>query len=119
MPRSVIFNRFPEVAAAMAGEVAATVNETATTIEQDVKGGAHAAPIDTGNLRRSYHTKFTSSLSDPKAEVGNDPAVAHYAIFQEYGTYKMAARPHLRPAVMAAAGAFKARIAAILGGAGA
>lgn len=114
MPRSVIFNRFPEVAAEMVAEANRIVNATATEIEQDVKGGAHAAPIDTGNLRRSYHTKFAGGVS-PEAEVGNDTAIAHYAIYQEYGTYKMAARPHLRPATEAVREKFYGALRALFG----
>lgn len=114
MPSGVIFNRFPEVAAEMVAKVETLVRETATAVEQDVKGGPHAAPIRTGNLRRSYHTDFRGT----EAEVGNDVSVAYYAIYQEYGTYKMAARPHLRPSVEAVRGKFMAALAAIFGGGG-
>lgn len=115
MPSAVVFNRFPELAAEAAGKVAALVESTATEIENDIKGGGpHAAPIRTGNLRRSYHTDFAGT----KAEIGNDTGIAPYAIFVEYGTYKMAARPHLRPAVEAVRAKFMAALAAILGGKG-
>lgn len=114
MPSSVVFNRFPELAADAPAKVMAVINETATAIENDIKGGPHAAPIRTGNLRRSYHTKFASQ-GDLRAEVGNDTGVAPYAIFVEYGTYKMSARPHLRPSVEAVRAKFAAALAAVLG----
>lgn len=125
----VEFNRFRSVAPIMAAEVAALVNETASGIEQDVKGrapkssagaspdgGALSAPIITGNLRRSYHR----TVADPKtgkieAEVGNDPQVAPYAIYVEFGTYKMAARPHLRPSFEAARDRFLAALGVLMG----
>lgn len=117
MPRSVLFNRFPEVAAEMVAEANAIVNENATMIEQDVKGGAHAAPVRTGNLRRSYHTEFAGGPT-PHAEVGGDLAVAPYGIFVEYGTYKMAARPHLRPATEVRRMPFLSALAALFTGRG-
>lgn len=114
MPRSVIFNRFTEVGAELIAEASTIVNENATAIEQDVKGGPHAAPVLTGNLRRSYHVDFAGGTK-AEAEIGNDASVAPYAIYQEYGTYKMAARPHLRPATEARRTPFFAALAALFG----
>jgi HK97 gp10 family phage protein len=54
------------------------------------------APVRTGNLRRSYH--YELDPSDPQrltAIVGTDVA---YAPYVEFGTRKMAPRPHLLPA---------------------
>lgn len=108
----VEFNLFPEIAAEMEEASVALVRETAQAIEQDVKGGGpHAAPIRTGNLRRSYHTDYREPTH---AEVGNDLDVAEYAIYVEYGTYKMAAQPHLRPATDAQRQPFLDKLYAIL-----
>jgi HK97 gp10 family phage protein len=92
---TVLFNRLPKMNAAQMAGVAKAVTDTAIAIEGSVKGGGpHAAPIITGNLRRSYHVTQTGPFS---AEVGNDPGLAEYAVFVEFGTYKMSPRPHLIP----------------------
>jgi HK97 gp10 family phage protein len=91
----VVNNRVPLLQKLIPAAVDKISLETAVAIEQDVKGGEHAAPYQTGNLRRAYHTVKTGFA---RYEVGNDVEVAHYAIFVEMGTYKMAPRPHLRPA---------------------
>jgi HK97 gp10 family phage protein len=51
------------------------------------------APIDTGNLRNSIKT---TQLGINSYRVSTN---VHYAIHQEYGTYKMKAHPFMRPAV--------------------
>lgn len=59
----------------------------------DIEAGAKAiAPVDTGNLRNSIGTSMHGPLS---AEVG---PTAHYGIYVEFGTYKMAAQPYMGPA---------------------
>jgi len=115
MPRGG-FNRFPELSHKMGVAIAAAVSETVTAIEQDVKGGPNAAPYITGNLRRSYHSERRMGAGGPEGEVGNDPAVAEYAVYVEYGTSKMAAQPHLRPATMEREGPFRRMLEAIVGG---
>lgn len=57
---------------------------------------AHAkrkVPVDTGNLKSTIQT----------SEVGPTTVWVHdgtdYGVYQELGTYKMAAQPYLRPAV--------------------
>jgi hypothetical protein len=132
MPRStvLVFDRYAELMGAeMVGQIREVVKETATEIEQDVKGrapksypgapaegAALAAPIRTGNLRRSYHTEEHFEGADMYAEVGNDPSVADYALFVEYGTVHMAPRPHLTPSSEAQRAPFLAKVAAILSG---
>lgn len=106
----VRFNDYPEKAAACKPLLRAAVRATATAIEQTVK---QTAPIRTGNLRRSYHMQMTGDLS---AEVGSDPGIADYAVYVEYGTSRMGAQPHLRPAVDQEAPVFETRIRAALGG---
>jgi HK97 gp10 family phage protein len=46
----------------------------------------------TGTLRRSIHTEQTGKT---EVKIGTN---VEYAPYQEYGTYKMTARPYLRPA---------------------
>lgn len=51
------------------------------------------APVDTGNLRNSITTE-PSGDKEVKVRTG-----VEYAIYQELGTYKMAAHPFLRPGI--------------------
>jgi HK97 gp10 family phage protein len=48
------------------------------------------APVDTGRLRREIH-KTSKGVNAPTP----------YASYQEFGTYKMAAQPFIRPALQA------------------
>lgn len=60
---------------------------------KEVEGEARAkAPVDTGRLRES----ITSSPDGLSCEVGTN---VEYAIYQEFGTYKMKAHPFLIPAL--------------------
>lgn len=97
---------------------AQAVMETCIAIDQDVKGGAHAAPIRTGNLRRSYHVEVKRGAGGVSGTVGNDMGIAPYAIYVEYGTYKMAAQPHITPASEAQRDPFVSRCEAVLRGEG-
>lgn len=115
MPSAVIFNHYFKLAAGAEGAVAGAIIETANAIEQDVKGkGPHAAPIRTGNLRRSIHQDRGGLRNpvEPSVEVGNDLEIAEYAIYVEYGTSRMAAQPFLTPASEAQKDPHAARVAA-------
>lgn len=60
----------------------------------DVEGYAKTVvPVDTGNLKNSIQTMMESDVS---AVVGTP---VHYAIYVEFGTSRMAARPYLLPAL--------------------
>jgi len=85
------------------------VKETAIAIENDVKGGPHAAPYRTGNLRRSYHVELMEAKLT--ARVGSDDRIAPYAPYVELGTSRQRAQPHLRPAGEAQRTAFAQRAA--------
>lgn len=50
-------------------------------------------PVRTGRLRASIHH---GKLGDLTYYVGSN---VEYAVFVEFGTYKMAAKPYLRPAM--------------------
>lgn len=131
MPSStvLVFDRYAELTAKMVAQIRGVVSDTSHNIEQDVKGRApksfadasagppaKSAPIITGNLRRSYHVEEHFEGADMYAEIGNDPNVADYAVFVEYGTTRMAPRPHLTPSSEAQRAPFLAKIAAILRG---
>ncbi len=66
-----------------------------------IKGaGPKPAPKRTGNLRDSYGMKV--SHRGLRVLIRSDPTIAHYAGFVEFGTSRMRAQPHFRPAVKAA-----------------
>lgn len=73
------------------------VEEFGKRLEGYAKG---FAPVDTGYLR---DTLTSWMISDKTARVQSD---AHYDIYQEMGTYKMAAHPFLSPAAESVAGQF-------------
>lgn len=52
------------------------------------------APVDTGWLRDSYKKETVSQLH---ILIGS---MVNYSLFQEYGTSRMRAQPHLTPAFM-------------------
>jgi phage protein, HK97 gp10 family len=54
------------------------------------------APVKTGNLRRSIHIETTEK--SPTRVVASVGPHVDYAIYLEYGTRRMHARPFLRPA---------------------
>jgi HK97 gp10 family phage protein len=124
----VVFNKYGAVFAELAAGLSEAVRETVTEIEQDVKGraptssadaspsdGPLAAPFITGNLRRSYHVDFKGTNGvQIEAHVGSDPGVAPYAVFVEYGTSKMAPRPHLTPSSEAQRVKHDERVAAVV-----
>lgn len=64
-------------------------------------------PVLTGNLRSSIHTIFDEAdLSayigtsrDKLIQVSGIGTITFYAPYVEFGTYKMRARPYLRPAL--------------------
>ena len=63
-----------------------------------VKTAAQAnAPVDTGALRASiYYDTGESDYGNAMVVIGT---TIRYGGFVEYGTYKMAAQPYLRPAL--------------------
>lgn len=65
--------------------------------------------VDTGNLRNSVAYK----VEDQTMAVGTN---VEYAPYIEYGTYKMAARPYLEPAIADNADKYRSIIRSTLGG---
>jgi HK97 gp10 family phage protein len=120
----LIFNKFPAVKGRLRRQAAEAIAESAVAVEQDVKGGPHslyrAYPPSphydrTGNLGRSYHHR---KINDLLYVVENDPNIAPYAIYVEFGTSRMAARPHLKPAAEAEAPKLKKKLEAVVGNLG-
>jgi HK97 gp10 family phage protein len=66
-------------------------NVTLQLAEAIAKAAKENAPVDTGKLRDSIEVK---SDGEVRIEVG-----VEYGVAVEYGTYKMAAQPYLRPAI--------------------
>lgn len=89
----VIFNRIPELIAAVEAQSRLAPKLVADKIAADAKS---RAPVDTGYLRSSIHAE--SKSAGKEADVMVD---APYAAYVEYGTFKMAAQPFLTPAVEA------------------
>lgn len=55
-------------------------------------------PVDTGRLRSSIHHEFERLAFSGLIVRGRVLTKVHYAPHVEYGTYKMAAQPYMRPA---------------------
>lgn len=99
-------NDFDRIADELAPKVRAAVDATALDISAAAK---RSAPVLTGNLRRSLHTRHLRGF---RSRVGTN---VEYAPFVEYGTSRMAARPYLTPAVEAVRGAFIDRLRRVFG----
>lgn len=123
----ILFNHFPEYAVVTPRQTWYAVKKCGDDIVKDVQGGPHAAPLNKkppfvdangeqhpGALRRSYHA--VRDLGAKTVTVENDPAIADYGPFVEFGTVKTPAQPHLIPATMAALDAFYARLKQIPAG---
>lgn len=102
----VAYNRIPAICDAMRGRAEQAVAKTVFDIEGRAKG---SAPVDTGNLRDSI-TGDAAGLS------GTVSTNVEYAIYQEYGTSRMAAHPYMIPAAEAAASAFFQEMRSIFDG---
>jgi HK97 gp10 family phage protein len=68
---------------------------TQKTVTDTVNQARALAPVDTGNLRASIHG---STQIGATSVVGEVTASAHYAIYVEQGTSRMAPQPFMRPA---------------------
>ena len=68
---------------------------TQKTVQDTTNMARSMAPVDTGNLRAGIHgsTEVGSSRV-----IGEVTASAHYAIYVEQGTSRMAPQPFMRPA---------------------
>jgi len=85
----VTCNHFNKIAARLPKATGVIVRNAASDIEAHAKA---VVPVDTKKLKNSIATEMTSATT---AEVGPH---TDYAVYVEYGTYKMAARPYMTPA---------------------
>lgn len=99
------FNHFPTIARDVREKLSQHIRRTALNMETETKS---RTPVRTGLLRSSWTTEMVSELT---AIMGTN---VNYAVFVEYGTRKMAARPMLTPAVEAVRADFETGITDIL-----
>lgn len=81
---------FQAYADSIVPKVSGAVAQGGMLVETDAKA---MAPVDTGLLRGS----ITSVPEGMTCEIGTN---VEYGIYQEFGTYKMAAHPYLVPALV-------------------
>jgi hypothetical protein len=92
-----------DVGVEVTNEVRRLVSQPGTGRVYSRRGVAHRASspgeppaVDTGRLRSSYGWRVAGGLGGWFVEVGTN---VRYAPMLEFGTSRMAARPHLRPAI--------------------
>jgi HK97 gp10 family phage protein len=85
-----VASRVPGYTAKANAAIAAAINKATFDIEAHAKG---RAPVDTGHLRSSIAGRMEGQTT------GVVEAGAHYAVFVEFGTYKMGAQPYMVPAL--------------------
>lgn len=98
-------SRLPQIQAAARPKAQAAVQKTVMDVEAQAKG---FAAVDTGNMRALVQGSMTGDLS------GEVNAGAHYSIYNEYGTSKMAAQPFMTPAAESARGTFEQAMSQIV-----
>lgn len=102
----IVYNHFPKIAASLSPKVGVVIAKAARDIEAHAKSNA---PVDTGYLRNS----ITSVQVGPTH--WRVLAQAHYALYVEMGTYKMAAQPFMGPAVDTVVPTLTAAISKVVG----
>lgn len=85
-------NRLPEQASQLRARMRQVVRKAALDIEAWAK---QIVPVDTGNLKNSIQTSMEGDLA---AVVST---AVEYAVYVEFGTRRMVARPFLGPAAEA------------------
>jgi HK97 gp10 family phage protein len=99
-------DKFPELSQKAHEQIRQVLRKAAFDVEAHAK---KVVPVDTGNLRNSIQSSFPDEFV---AVVGTH---VEYAPYVEFGTYKMAARPYLMPAVEKVRPGFTAAMKRILG----
>jgi HK97 gp10 family phage protein len=89
----VVFNRIPQLMAAVEANSRSAVKANADELRDEMK---RRAPVDTGELRNSIESTSVTAGKSAEVNVG-----AEHGIYNEYGTYKMAAQPFFHPAIEA------------------
>lgn len=87
----VVFNKFPELIRKSPEKAKELVEKAAFELEARAKLDV---PVDTGTLRNSIQTTFEND-----GFTGVVATNVEYAIYVEYGTRFMSARPYFTPAV--------------------
>lgn len=87
----VVYNKFPELIRQSPEKAKELVEKAAFELEARAK---LEVPVDTGNLRNSIRTTFENG-----GFTGVVATNVEYAIYVEYGTRFMTARPYFTPAV--------------------
>ena len=85
----LVYNRLPEITAALRPKASQIVRKTALDIEA---GAKERSRVDTGNMKNSWQTEMGDDLT---AVVYNN---VEYVIYHEYGTVRMSAQPMATPA---------------------
>lgn len=101
----IVHSRVPAYTAVSLAKVAAAVSKATFDVETQAKA---RAPVDTGFLRSAITGRMVGTTE------GEVVANADYSIFQEFGTYRMAAHPFMVPAVEQVVPAFQQMIRAAL-----
>lgn len=88
---SIVFDGLPEIAASLRPQAAQIVRKTAFDIAADAK--VRTPPrVDTGAMLNGWQAQAEEEL------VWRVSNTQDYALYNEFGTYKMAAHPMLIPA---------------------
>ncbi len=105
MEVKVVFDDIPRIISELDGVMEVIVKKTTYDCEAAAK---RRAPVDTGALRSSIQSRFPTKLT------GEVTVGVNYAIYVEYGTYKMRAQPFLAPALREVESAFQRAVGAAL-----
>jgi len=96
-----IQDQFQQAPKRMAKSMDEGLNDLAVTVAREAK---RIVAVDTGLLRSMI---FVRRHAFNKYEI---VASTHYASYVEYGTWKMVARPYLRPALYRYSGTWKQKV---------
>lgn len=88
--KAALANRLKD---AVVDDDAAEMEKAAAELQREIQT---RAPVATGRLRDSYQVDIKKKGG---TIVGRVHTSVPYGVHQEYGTYKMAAQPHVRPAL--------------------
>jgi|GEM_PF-1426856 len=99
------YDHFPEIAAKLPDVVGDIVHKAAFDIEANAKGNLWKGHgVDTGKMKNSITSEFPSQT---QAIIGPH---TYYAIYVEYGTYRMRAIPFMRSAAEKVAPSYLAEL---------
>lgn len=122
----IVFDHFEKMEKAIVDAADQALEKAARDIEAKAKMNA---PVDTGNLKNSIYSKgpgFSTfggaGNTQPEEPIGDHEAVVHagapYAVYVDYGTAHMPARPFFSGAVEEVKPTLEAVMAQIMGSGG-